>query len=515
VLPDTPRTTDLHLLAEAPTPDGQSSLLHSIEKATRSDPFAQRIISLLHDGKLHSKEISLSECDVRDGWLYYQQRLYIPNDDNLRLRLLQSHHDAPAVGHPGRAKTFDLLQRCYYWPTLRRDVERYVANCHTCKRTKTSCHLPYGVLHPLPAPERPWKDIAMDFFTGLPTLRGHDAIWVVVDRLTKMRHFIPCSTTIDAEGLANLFMTHIFRLHSLPDTIVSDRGPQFASRFWKHLCYSLKIEPRLSMAFHPETDGQTERMNSIMEQYLRAYVNYQQDNWAQLLPIAEFAANNHTSETTGLSPFFSNYGFHPKLDLEPDIHVDHPKEGQARRLTDRLNEIHDFAKNKMTFAQDHQQEYADKHQLPAPAYLPRDLVWLNAKNLRTNCPSRKLDYKRHGPFPIIKEVGKYAYELELPPTMNVHPVFHVSLLEPVRGDPMPGQQLPPPEPVIIDREPEYEVEDVIDSRIFRRRLQYLIKWRGWNDLTWEQATEVNKLKAIDDFHAQHPNKPSPLPEDLN
>jgi hypothetical protein len=118
VLPDTPRTTDLHLLAEAPTSDGQSSLLHNIEKATRSDPFAQRIISLLHDGKLHSKEISLSECDVHDGRLYYQQRLYIPNDDNLRLRLLQSHHNVPAAGHPGHAKTFDLLRRRYYWPTL-------------------------------------------------------------------------------------------------------------------------------------------------------------------------------------------------------------------------------------------------------------------------------------------------------------------------------------------------------------------------------------------------------------
>jgi hypothetical protein len=255
VPPNTPRTTDLHLLAEAPTSDGQSSLLHNIEKATRSDPFAQRIISLLHDGKLHSKEISLSECDVRDGRLYYQQQLYIPNDDNLQLQLLQSHHDAAAAGYPGRAKTFDLLRRRYYWPTLRRDMERYVANCHTCKRTKSSRHLPYGVLHPLPAPERPWKDIALDLVTGLPNSRGHDAIWVVVDRLTKMRHLVPCSTMIDAEGLANLFMTHIFRLHGLSDTIVSDRGPQFASRFWKHLCYSLKIEPRLSMAFHPEMDG--------------------------------------------------------------------------------------------------------------------------------------------------------------------------------------------------------------------------------------------------------------------
>jgi transposase InsO family protein len=161
---------------------------------------------------------------------------------------------------------------------LQRDVERYIANCHTCKCTKSSYHLRYRVLHPLPAPERPWKDIAIDFITSLPNSRGHNVIWVVVDRLTKIRHFIPCSTTIDVEGLANLFMTDIFRLHGLPETIISDWGSQFASRFWKHLCYSLKIEPWLSTDFHLEMDGETEWMNSIMEQYLWAYVNYQQDN---------------------------------------------------------------------------------------------------------------------------------------------------------------------------------------------------------------------------------------------
>jgi transposase InsO family protein len=159
----------------------------------------------------------------------------------------------------------------------------------------------------------------MDFITGLPSSKGYDAIWVVADHLTKMRHFAPCSTTIDTKGLANLFLSNIFRLHGLPDTIVSDRGPQFASRFWTHLCNSLKIEPCLSTAFHPEIDGQTERTNSIMEQYLRAYANYQQDNWEQFLPMAEFAANNHVSETTGLSPFFTNYGMHHKIDFEPDI----------------------------------------------------------------------------------------------------------------------------------------------------------------------------------------------------
>jgi hypothetical protein len=269
------------------------------------------------------------------------------------------------------------------------------------------------------------------------------------------------------------------------------------------------------MAFHPETDGQTEPANAIMEQYLWAYVNYQQDDWAHFLPMAEFAANNHVSETTRFSPFFANYGLNPKIDFEPDLRVDNPEENKAHTLADHLSEIHDLIKSEMSFAQDRQQEYADQHRLPAPAYRLGDSVWLNGWNLRTNHPSRKLDDKYYGPFPVIKEVGKYAYELNLPATMDVHPVFHVSLLEPVRDDPFPSQVTAPPGPIIIEGEPEYEVEEVLDSRMFRRQLQYLIKWRGWDILTWEYAIGVNKLRAIEEFHTQYPNKPGPLPEDTD
>jgi hypothetical protein len=300
-------------------------------------------------------------------------------------------------------------------------------------------------------------------------------IWVVVDRLTKVRHFAPCSTAIDAEGLAELFLSNIFYLHGLPDAIVSDWGPQFASCFWKHLCNCLKIEPHLSTAFHPETDGQTEWTNAIMEQYLPAYVNYQQDDWVWFLPMVELTANNNVLETTGILPFFANYGLNPKIDFKPDIWVDNPEEDQAHTLADRLSEMHDLIKSEMVFAQDQQQEYANRYQLPAPAYRPGDTVWLNARNICTNQPSRKLDNKHYGPFPIVNEVGKYAYQLELPPTMDIDPIFHISLLEPGHNDPLLGQVTPAPGPVIVEGEPEYEVEEVLDSRTFRHQLQYLIK----------------------------------------
>jgi transposase InsO family protein len=201
----------------------------------------------------------------------------------------------------------------------------------------------------------------MDLVTGLPLSDGHDAIWVVINWLIKMRHLVPCSTTVDAKELANLFIMNIFRLYGLPDSIVSNQGPQFASRLWKYLCNSLHIEPCLSTTFYPETNGQTEYINLVMEQYLRAYINYQQDDYAWYLPLTKFATNNDISETTGLLPFFVNYGIHPKLDFEPDLQVDNPEEGQAQSHTRWLTEIHDFAKAKMVYAQDRQRKYANNH----------------------------------------------------------------------------------------------------------------------------------------------------------
>ena len=166
-----------------------------------------------------------------------------------------SHHDPPAIRHPGRTKTFELLSRQYYWPAMSKDVGRFVRNCNVCRRTQATRHAPYGVLRPLSVPDRPWQHISVDFVTGLPPSKQFDAICVVVDRLTKQRHLIPCKTTITAEKLAQLFCDRVFRYHGLPKTIVSNCGTQFASRFWKHLCHSLKIKPRLSTAFHPQMDG--------------------------------------------------------------------------------------------------------------------------------------------------------------------------------------------------------------------------------------------------------------------
>jgi len=314
-----------------------------LTEAYQVDQFPGRILGLLRDGTRQCKEISLADCKEMNGRLFYRDCIFVPDHTPLRLQLLQDHHDPPTMGYPGRAKTLELLARKYCWPSMRKDVDRFVRNCHICRQTKSTRHAPYGALKPLSVPDQPWQHISVDFVTGLPWSKGYDAICVVVDRLTKQRHLIPCTTTITAEELGTLFCDRVFRYHGLPETIVSDRGPQFASRFWKHLCSCLKIDARLSTTFHPQMDRQTERVNAVVEQHLRVYVAYLQDDWADFLFLAEFAGNNQVSDTTTLSPFFANFGFHPHYNFELDIRVDVAEELKGQTVAERLELIHEVA----------------------------------------------------------------------------------------------------------------------------------------------------------------------------
>jgi transposase InsO family protein len=190
-------------------------------------------------------------------------------------RILRAHHDNPLAGHFGVARTLELLTRNYYWPKIRYYVKRYVVSCDTCARSKAPRHRPHGELQNLPVPARKWSQLTMDFVTDLPPSghEAHDTILVVVDRYTKMAHYIPVRKGITAAQLAKVFLQNIVRLHGIPDGIVTDRGSIFTSRFWSTLCARLQIQRKLGTAFHPQTDGQTERQNQTMEQYLRAYMS--------------------------------------------------------------------------------------------------------------------------------------------------------------------------------------------------------------------------------------------------
>jgi hypothetical protein len=245
-----------------------------IRQESQNDENVLSVMYAVEQGKNKHPFLQLSQCQVQEGILRYRDKIYVPDSDELRIRILQQHHDHPSAGHPGRAKTFELLSRSYYWKGMNTDTRRYVQNCRTCGRTKPRHDRHQGLLQPLPIPERPWQDISIDFITHLPKSNGFDAILVVVDRLTKMRHYIPCLMTDSAEEVARLFVREIYRLHGVPLSVVSDRDIRFVNSFWEHLSNRLQFNMKLTVAHRPQGDGQTERMNAILEQHLRAYVSY-------------------------------------------------------------------------------------------------------------------------------------------------------------------------------------------------------------------------------------------------
>jgi hypothetical protein len=268
--------------------------------------------------------------------------------------------------------------------------------------------------------------------------------------------------------------------------------------------------------YHPEGDGQTERTNQTLEQYIRIYCNYQQDNWKALLPLAEFAYNNAPNATTGISPFFANKGYNPNIAIHPERDL---ASARAQDFVTDLDELHQELRKQIASAQERYQRSADKNRLPPPDLKVGDRVFVKAEFFRTTRPSKKFAEKYLGPFEIIAQAGTLSWTLRLPENMRaVHPVFHVSMLEPHVANTIPNRaQLPPP-PVVIDGEPEFEVSEILDSKIDNRRrtcrLLYLVKWTGYEgtdeETSWILATELgNASDLVTDFHQRYPEKPGP------
>ncbi|KAI0992802.1 hypothetical protein K3495_g15382, partial [Podosphaera aphanis] len=307
------------ILAECEEPlDQKITRLLNEGYEDNNDKWLTRIVAEMKkpEGIPHSKEVSLSECELRGGRLYFRDRLYVP-DNELRLLLIQTAHDSCEKGHPGKNALYQTLSDYYWWPQLSQQTDRFVKNCHNCIRNKVSRLRYQGTLKPLPLPAQRWRDISIDFVGPLIEFNNFNCIMVVIDRLTKERHYSPCHTTMKAKDLAKIFVRDIWRLHGLCDSIVSDRGPLFVSDFWKEFCHRLQINVMLSTAYHPETDGQTENANAFMEQYLRQYIDYSQKDVYEWLPMAEFAANNAVNTSTKVTPFFANKGFHPRMSFGP------------------------------------------------------------------------------------------------------------------------------------------------------------------------------------------------------
>ncbi|GLB35256.1 putative retrotransposable element tf2 155 kda protein type 1-like [Lyophyllum shimeji] len=224
------------------------------------------------------RSVRSAEWSEDQGILMFQGRIYVPNIPELRRRIVEQHHDSRVAGHPGRWKTLELVSRSYWWPQMSRYIGSYTSTCDLCQRTKIRRQLPMGKLHPLPIPEGRWSVVSVDFIIELPEAHGYDAVMVVVDSVGKCAHFILMHTTCTALGAVNLYCKYVWKLHGLSDAFISDRGPQFVAEFTRELYRLLGIKLSTSTAYHPQSDGQTERVNQELAQYLRVFCNEWQDN---------------------------------------------------------------------------------------------------------------------------------------------------------------------------------------------------------------------------------------------
>ena len=494
-------------------------------KALTKDKEPREVLKKLRDGKNHHRTLRMQDCEERDGRLWYKKCLFIPQDDALQAYILKANHDCNVAGHPGKANNFLKLRKSYYWHGMHATSDKWVSRCDACRRAKPSNLMYQGLLNTLEAPQRRWEDIQMDFVTDLPTTRegGNTCLLVIVDRLTKIKHLIPCRKLPEARECALLFLQHVYRLHGLPRSIISDRGSQFVAILWKVLCKRLGIRIRLSTSFHPETDGGTERANAQVEIYIRAYCNYQQDDWDEWLPLCEFVINNTPSNATKLTPFFAAYGYDPRSGLEAPVQPNQDASRHEITETRKANSMADFMTNRekicyneIRHASATYEYFKNKHRLGSPNYKVGDWVWLNLKNIKTTRPSKKFDCKFAGKFKILQVLDHDDYKLELPTSMHCHPVFHTNLLLPAYppSDRMfPNQNDSQPPPVNIEEnDGVYTLDEVVDSRFNKvtKRFDYKVKWEGYYLPTWEPLQFLHNAKsAVDEFHQKYPRKPKP------
>ncbi|KAK1602548.1 hypothetical protein QYE76_037397 [Lolium multiflorum] len=372
---------------------------------------------------------------IHDGFLFRANKLCVP-ESSVRFVISQESHAGGLMGHFGREKTLLMLADHFYWPKMRRDVDRYVKRCITCNKSKSKLK-PHGLYTPLPAPTTPWEDISMDFVLGLPrTKRGHDSIFVVVDRFSKMSHFIACHKSDDASHIANLFFREIVRLHGVPKTIVSDRDVKFMSYFWKTLWRKLGTKLLFSTTCHPQTDGQTEVVNRTLSQLLRSMIKKNLKEWEECLPHVEFAYNRAVHSTTELCPFEVVYGFKPitPLDLLP-LPIHERVNMEASKRADFVKKIH--VKTKELIEKKGKSNAARKNKKRKEMlFKPGDLVWVHFRKDRfPKLRKSKLKPRGVGPYKVLAKINDNAYSIDLrEDEFGVSNSFNVADLTPYDGE---------------------------------------------------------------------------------
>ncbi len=374
---------------------------------------------------------------------------------------------------------------------MKKDALEFTRQCLGCQKVKAERVKIPGKLQPLDIPQMKWECISMDFITGLPKVAGNfDSIFVVVDKLTKVAHLIPTRTTASTTDIAQLFVREIVRLHGVPARIISDRDVKFTSNFWKAMFQSLGTLLNLSSAYHPETDGQTERVNQVIEDMLRSYCSQQPRLWLKFLPLVEFAYNSSFHQSLGTSPFKALYGqdcLVPIRFADPNLPVP-----AAKNTLEEMDRQLQVIRGALKRASDRQKSYTDLHR-SSREFKVGDKVFLRVKPKRSSLKLgkyKKLAFRYCGPYEIVKGIGEQSYKLALPPHLHIHDVFHVSLLKQYIAN--FEHILDADDTILVNQEefpmkPEMILE--IKEKHLRRRIirKALVKWNGYpiEDASWE------------------------------
>ncbi|KAL0561248.1 hypothetical protein IC582_001670 [Cucumis melo] len=474
----------------------QPTLRQKIIVAQLNDPYLVEKHRMVETGQGENFSIS------SDDGLMFEGRLCVPEDSAVKTQLLTEAHSSPFTMHSGSTKMYQDLRSVYWWRNMKREVADFVSRCLVCQQVKAPRQRPAELLQPLSVPGWKWESVSMDFITGLPkTLKGYIVIWVVIDRLTKSAHFVPGKPTYIASKWGQLYMTEIVRLHGVPVFIISDRDTRFTSKFWKGLQLALGTRLDFSTAFHPQTDGQTDRLNQILEDMLRACVLEFSRSWDSHLHLMEFAYNNSYQATIGMAPFEALYR---KCCRSP---VCWGEVGEQRMLGPELVQTTNAAIQKirarMLIAQSRQKSYADVRRKNLE-FEVGDMVFLKVapmKGVLRFVKKRKLSLLFVGPFEILERIGPVAYRLALPPSFSaVHDVFHVSMLMRYVADQTHVVDF---EPLQISENLSYEEKPVEvlarEVKKLRSREISLVKvlWQnhGVDEATWERE---------EDMRAQYP-----------
>jgi transposase InsO family protein len=500
-----------------PERDIKSELEQLWEDAQPKDEIYQDLLTAVDQQLRYLPEkyrylrLMMADLSVSGSSLLFKNRYWVPQSEPLRTGILQEIHDSHLTGHPGKNVMTGIISRTYFWPGMSKDIQKFVRNCRACGRNTVWRTRKQGLLHPLPVPERSWTEISMDFVTGLPkTSNRYENILVITDRLSKGAVFIPTKGR-SSEELAKVFIKYYIAYHSLPRAIVSDRGDEFVQGVWSWICKLLNIKQRLSTAYHPETDGSTERMNQVLEEYLRHHCSYFQTDWDEWLPIAQIAVAARDATSTGISPFFMTHGYHANIGSSIRLPEAADRAGpprnpleSARMIVQKIQQCSELAQSTMAYAQQRQQEIADKKRDPTPSYQVGDEVWLDLRNIKVDPLRRRKLAALHDRYRVTAIVGPNACQLDIPG--DIHSVFHNTLLRPVADDPFPSQVLHDarPEPVLDDEgEKTWELDEILDVKVEPEKGRrgplhrwFLCKWTGYPEPTWNHQDYCQDTTAL-------------------